>query len=88
MKRFTVFNVAQCDGLPEHLFTAAEPLPQREIIPQAEALIRSSGADFRIGGERAFYTLTGDYIQVPPQPAFFEQIDYNRTAFTSLAIMP
>ncbi|RWD48628.1 MAG: DUF1738 domain-containing protein [Mesorhizobium sp.] len=84
LKRFTVFNVAQCDGLPEHLYTAAEPLPQREIIPQAEALIRASGADFRIGGERAFYTPTGDYIQVPPQPAFFAQIDYYRTFFHEL----
>lgn len=57
LERFTVFNVSQCDGLPEDLQATAEPLPEREIIPQAEALIRTSGADFRIGGERAFYTL-------------------------------
>ncbi|MBB6414412.1 zincin-like metallopeptidase domain-containing protein [Mesorhizobium sangaii] len=84
LKRFTVFNVAQCDGLPEHFPAAAAPLPERETIPQAEALVRSSGADFRIGGERAFYTLAGDYIQVPPQPAFFQQIDYYRTSFHEL----
>jgi antirestriction protein ArdC len=84
LKRFTVFNVAQCDGLPEHLHVVAEPLPEREIIPQAETLIRASGADFRIGGERAFYTVAGDYIQVPPQPAFFQQIDYYRTALHEL----
>ncbi|NGO54518.1 ArdC family protein [Allomesorhizobium camelthorni] len=84
LKRFTVFNVAQCDGLPEHLHTAAGPLPEREIIPQADALIRSSGADFRIGGDRAFYMPSGDYIQVPPQPAFFHQIDYYRTCFHEL----
>ncbi|GLS32429.1 Antirestriction protein ArdC [Mesorhizobium albiziae] len=84
LKRFTVFNVAQCDRVPEHLYAAAEPLRERETIPQAEALIRSSGGDFRIGGERAFYTLTGDYIQVPPQPAFFQQIDYYRTCFHEL----
>ncbi|WP_353642525.1 zincin-like metallopeptidase domain-containing protein [Mesorhizobium sp. WSM2239] len=84
LKRFTVFNVAQCDGLPEHLCAAAEPLPEREILPQAEALIRASGADFRIGGERAFYSQSADYIQVPPQPAFFEQIDYYRTCFHEL----
>ncbi|WP_292408838.1 hypothetical protein [Mesorhizobium sp.] len=29
-KRFTVLNVAQCDGLPEHLHPGAEPLPERE----------------------------------------------------------
>ncbi|MDZ5698677.1 ArdC family protein [Chelativorans sp. M5D2P16] len=84
LKRFTVFNVAQCDGLPEHLHGSAEPLPEREIIPQAEALMQASGADVRIGGARAFYTQAGDYIQLPPQPAFFEQIDYYRTCFHEL----
>ncbi|QKC92308.1 DUF1738 domain-containing protein [Mesorhizobium sp. NZP2234] len=84
LKRFTVFNVAQCENLPEHLYRNAEPLPEREIIPQAEALIRGSGADFRIGGDRAFYMPGTDTIQVPPQPAFFQQIDYYRTCFHEL----
>ncbi|CAN7258114.1 ArdC family protein [Mesorhizobium caraganae] len=84
LKRFTVFNVAQCDGLPAHLYGNAEPLPEREIIPQAEALIHASGADFRIGGDRAFYMPGSDTIQVPPQPAFFQQIDYYRTCFHEL----
>ncbi|WP_027038497.1 ArdC family protein [Mesorhizobium ciceri] len=84
LKRFTVFNVAQCDGLPDHLHAAAEPLPERQIVPQAEALINASGADFRIGGDRAFYMPGSDFIQVPPQPAFFHQIDYYRTCFHEL----
>jgi antirestriction protein ArdC len=84
LKRFTVFNVAQCDGLPDRLVTAAPILPEREIVPQAEALIAASGADFRIGGERAFYVPSGDYIQVPPQPAFFQPINYYRTCFHEL----
>ncbi|CAH2398180.1 ArdC family protein [Mesorhizobium escarrei] len=84
LKRFTVFNVAQCDNLPDHLHAAAEPLPAREIVPQAEQLIRRSGADFRIGGDRAFYMPGSDTIQVPPQPAFFHQIDYYRTCFHEL----
>ncbi|TIT03441.1 zincin-like metallopeptidase domain-containing protein [Mesorhizobium sp.] len=84
LKRFTVFNVAQCDNLPEHLYAAAEPLPARQIVPQAEALICASGADFRIGGDRAFYMPGSDFIQVPPQPAFFHQIDYYRTCFHEL----
>jgi antirestriction protein ArdC len=84
LKRFTVFNVAQCDGLPDHFFAAAPILPERELIPHAEALIAASGADFRIGGARAFYVPAADYIQVPPQPAFFEQINYYRTCFHEL----
>jgi antirestriction protein ArdC len=84
LKRFTVFNLAQCEGLPEHPHAVPEPLPEREVIPEAEALIAATGADIRIGGERAFYRPDGDYIQVPPQPAFFEQINYYRTCFHEL----
>ena len=84
LKRFTVFNVAQCDGLPERLQSEPEPLPEREIIPHAEMLIAATGADFRIGGNRAFYVPSADYIQVPPQPSFYNQIDYYRTCFHEL----
>jgi len=84
LKRFTVFNAAQCDGLPESLHGEPEPLPEREIIPHAEVLIDATGADFRIGGNRAFYVPTADYIQVPPQLSFFNQIDYYRTCFHEL----
>jgi antirestriction protein ArdC len=55
LKRFTVFNVEQCDGLPETAFAGMAPLPAREVIPHAEDLIKRTGADFRVGGARAFY---------------------------------
>lgn len=84
LKRFTVFNVAQCDGLPEGLVSAPAPLPERELHETAEALIAATGADFRIGGAEAFYSPSGDYVQVPPQPAFHHQIDYYRTALHEL----
>lgn len=84
LKRFTVFNVAQCDGLPESAFAGAPPMPERELIPHAEALIASTRADFRIGGDRAFYSTAHDFVQVPPQPAFTDQINYYRTSFHEL----
>lgn len=84
LKRFTVFNVDQCDGLPETAFAGIAPMPAREVIPHAEDLIQRTGADFRIGGARAFYQPAGDFIQVPPQPSFFQQIDYYRTSFHEL----
>src|SRR5437660_8976640 len=56
LKRFTVFNTDQCEELPEDLATAPPPVPDGLILPQAEALIAATGADFRIGGERAFYS--------------------------------
>ena len=84
LKRFTVFNAAQCEGLPEHAIQPAPTLPEREIVPQAEGVIATIGADFRIGGDKAFYDPAGDYIRVPPQPAFFHQIDYYRTCLHEL----
>lgn len=84
LKRFTVFNVAQCEGLPEGLVSAPAPLPERELHGHAEALVTATGADFRIGGAEAFYSPCADYVQVPPQPAFLHQIDYYRTALHEL----
>ena len=84
LKRFSLFNIDQCDGLPERLAAAAPPLPERETMPVAEALITATGADFRISGAKAFYAPGADYVQVPPQPAFHHQIDYYRTALHEL----
>jgi antirestriction protein ArdC len=33
---------------------APAPLPERQQIPAAERLIAATGADFRIGGTKAF----------------------------------
>jgi antirestriction protein ArdC len=84
LKRFTVFNVAQCEGLRAGLAYDPAPLPEREIVPVAEDVIAASGVDFRIGGTRAFYVPALDFVQVPPQPAFFEQVNYYRTCLHEL----
>lgn len=84
LKRFTVFNLAQCEGLRPGLAPDPKPLPEREIVPVAEAVIAASGVDFRIGGNKAFYVPSADYVQVPPQPAFFDQINFYRTALHEL----
>ena len=84
LKRFTVFNVDQCEGL-EALAAAPAPLPERQIVPHVEALIAATHADFRIGGNEAYYAPALDYVRVPPQPAFRQQIDYYRTALHELS---
>jgi antirestriction protein ArdC len=84
LKRFTVFNVDQCEGL-QALAAAPAPLPERQIVPHVEALIAATRADFRIGGAEAYYAPALDYVRVPPQPAFRQQIDYYRTALHELS---
>ncbi|MFV0385506.1 ArdC family protein, partial [Paracoccus sp. (in: a-proteobacteria)] len=54
------------------------------IEPQVEALIKATGIDFRIGGNRAFYVPAHDYVQVPPPQAYFEPINWHRTALHEL----
>ncbi len=85
LKRYTVFNVDQCDGLGDDLYADPAPLPEREIIPHAEAVIAATGADIRMGGAKAFYNPAHDFIAIPPQQAFFDQINFYRTAFHELS---
>ncbi|WP_407166155.1 ArdC family protein [Bradyrhizobium sp. ORS 111] len=84
LKRFTVFNAAQCEGLPEDVATIAPPPPPGLIEPRVEALIRATGIDFRIGGNRAFYAPGSDFVMVPPPHAYFEPINWHRTALHEL----
>lgn len=84
LKRFTVFNVAQCDGLPECFSADPAPLPEHNPHQAAEELIAACEADFRIGGGEAHYSPIGDYVQVPPQAAFAQPQDYYDVALHEL----
>jgi len=84
LKRFTVFNIDQCAGLPESFTSVAELPPEQEMVPHADALIRASGAEIRIGGDQAFYAPALDMIALPPQAAYPEPINWYRTALHEL----
>ncbi|WOF43364.1 DUF1738 domain-containing protein [Sphingopyxis indica] len=84
LKRFTVFNLDQCEGLPD-AYTAEIPRPDPDqILPEAEALIKATGADFRVGGDQAYYDVANDRVCVPPPSRYFDPINWNRTAFHEL----
>ena len=85
LKRFTVFNTSQCENLPDDIAAIAPPPPPRLIEPKVEALIKATGIDFRIGGDRAFYVPEHDYVQVPPPQAYFEPINWHRTALHEIS---
>jgi antirestriction protein ArdC len=86
LKRFTVFNVDQCEGLPDQFTPSVElePLNDADRIPEAHALIEATGADFRIGGGEAYYSPHGDFVTVPPQLAFHSRINWYRTVLHEL----
>lgn len=66
LKEYYVFNCEQIEGLPEKYTKRAEP-PKHDMVrnDRAEAFFANLGADIRHGGNRAFYSLTGDYVQLP-----------------------
>jgi len=84
LKRFTVFNTAQCENLPDDIAVAVPPPPPGLIEPKVEALIKATGIEFRIGGDRAFYVPSQDFVMVPPPQAYFEPINWHRTALHEL----
>ena len=71
LKRFTVFNAAQCENLPAEVAAVAPPPPPGLIEPRVEALIRATGVDFRIGGNRAFYAPGPDFVHGPAAAGLF-----------------
>lgn len=84
LRSFTVFNVAQVDGLPEAL---AEPVAEPgswEPLEEADNILALSGAEIRHGGSRAFYMPSEDLIQLPPHAAFASATDYYATALHEL----
>ena len=71
LKEYTVFNAEQCEGLPTHFYTLAEPPKEKiECIEHAESFFRNTHADIKSGGNRAYYAMDADYVQMPPLEAF------------------
>jgi antirestriction protein ArdC len=80
MKGYTVFNVEQLDGLPEHFYAPAAPLLDPvQRIDQAETFFAATGATINHGGNQACYSVTLDRIQMPPFETFRDAESYYAT---------
>jgi len=80
MKGYTVFNVEQIEGLPEHYYAKPEvQLTTVERIERAETFFSNIRADIRYRGDRAFYSCDGDYIQIPAIEAFRDSESFYAT---------
>jgi antirestriction protein ArdC len=77
LKRFVVFNIEQCEGLPAHIAPQPPaPISDHEKHPAADALIAATGARIVEGGGEAFYCQDGDYIRLPYRETFLSQPDF------------
>jgi antirestriction protein ArdC len=64
---YHVFNASQVDGYVPKI---SEQLPESARIENADRFFASLPAVVKHGGDRAFYSPTGDFIQIPPFAQF------------------
>ncbi|TCO69372.1 ArdC family protein [Chromatocurvus halotolerans] len=80
MKGYTVFNVEQIEGLPEAYHQLADPVTDPvERIGHAERFFEATGAEVNHGGNRAYYNITHDRIQMPVFESFRDAESYYAT---------
>jgi antirestriction protein ArdC len=80
LKGYTVFNVEQIDGLPDHYYAKAAPrLDPVARIDRADKFFAGSKATIRHGGNRAYYAQEVDYVQMPPFECFRDAESYYST---------
>lgn len=80
MKGYTVFNVEQIEGLPAHYYQLAEPvLDPVQRIEHAEQFFAATGAEIRHGGNKAYYMIGEDRVQLPPFETFRDAESYYAT---------
>lgn len=69
-KQFTVFNAAQCDGLPEKAPVERVSRNPDRRDPEIDALLVALGSDVREGHGEAAYYPSADYITMPSFESF------------------
>ena len=86
MREYTVFNIDQCDGLPEKITNPVTKAPRNhdERCSLADAFMASSKADIREGHGEAFFSLTTDFVSMPAFEAFKSADNFYCVAFHEL----
>jgi antirestriction protein ArdC len=86
MREYTVFNVNQCENLPDSISTGK---PMRVRNPDmrdefADAFLHSTGTDIREGQGEAFYVPSRDFISMPAFDSFKGADHFYNVAFHEL----
>ncbi|WP_447909511.1 ArdC family protein [Brevundimonas bullata] len=80
LKAYTVFNVAQIEGLDAGFHPAPVVRLDPDLrIARAETFFAATGAEIRHGGGRAYYAPGPDYVQMPPFECFDDPESYYAT---------
>jgi antirestriction protein ArdC len=87
MRAYTVFNVDQCENLPDSI-TAGKPMRVRNPDTRdelADGFLQSTGADIREGHGEACYVPSRDFISMPAFAGFRGADHFYNVAFHELA---
>jgi antirestriction protein ArdC len=80
LKSYTVFNVEQIEDLPAQYHAVAQPRRDPvQRVEHAEAFFAATSADIRHGGNRAYYNIGSDFVQMPPFEVFRDAESYYAT---------
>jgi antirestriction protein ArdC len=84
LRYFNVFNLDQTEGVEA---PASEPLPEFVPLERAESIASGmpSRPEVKHGGDRAFYSPSLDYVQMPLRPTFDSPESYYGVLFHELA---
>jgi len=86
MKAYTVFNVDQCEGLPDRVMTLGEIKRRNpdERDATIDEFLAASGAEIREGHGEAYYRPGDDFISMPTFAAFKSAATFYGVAFHEL----
>jgi antirestriction protein ArdC len=86
LREYTVFNVDQCEGLPDRVLTLGEIKVRNrdERDPTIDEFLAASGADIREGFGEAFFVPSRDFISIPAFGNFKSAAHFYGVAFHEL----
>jgi antirestriction protein ArdC len=84
LRAYTVFNGSQIDGIPNYIAPDNTEAPWQR--PEAaDIILTNSKAVIRLGGDRAFYSPSLDFIQLPEPASFHSPETFAATALHEAA---
>jgi antirestriction protein ArdC len=84
MRYYSIFHIGQVDD-PDGKFRDLLDLAIETDFETANRIIQASGADIRIGGNEAFYSLAENYIRIPSSGQFESEEERIATLLHELA---
>jgi antirestriction protein ArdC len=86
LRDYTVFNVDQCENLPERIAApgAVKPRNSDERSAAIDEFLACTGASIREGSGEAYYLPGADFISLPQLEAFKNAAHFYSTAFHEL----